>query len=114
MIRKLTGAIFVTGMLLLGAVVVQLARAADANAGKGVYDRKCKTCHGADGEGNPGMAKALNVQIPPLGSEGVQAKSDADIKKVVTEGKGKMRPVQGLSSDDVDNVIAFIRTLKKK
>jgi hypothetical protein len=39
--------------------------------------------------------------------------SDADLKTVITQGKGKMKPVQGLSDADVGNVIAFIRTLKK-
>lgn len=87
--------------------------AADSAAGKAVYEKKCKMCHGASGEGNPGMAKALNVTIANLSSADVQKLSDADIKKAVTEGKGKMKPVAGLSDADVDNVIAYVRTLKK-
>jgi hypothetical protein len=38
---------------------------------------------------------------------------DADLKAVITEGKGKMKPVKTVSAGDVDNVIAFVRTLKK-
>ena len=97
-----------------GALAVQSAQAADAAAGKTVFSHKCQICHGADGNGNPGMAAALHVTFIPLGSDEVQKMSDADIKKVITEGKGKMRPVQGLSDSDVSNVIAFVRTLKKK
>jgi hypothetical protein len=54
----------------------------------------------------------MKVEIPALGSKEVQAKSDAELKKVITEGKGKMKPVAGLSAKQVDNVVAFIRTLK--
>ena len=87
--------------------------AADAAAGKAVFSKKCQMCHGAEGESNPGMAKALKTEIKPLGSAEVQSMSDADLKKIITEGKGKMKPIQGLAAGDVDNVIAFVRTLKK-
>lgn len=87
--------------------------AADAAAGKAVYDTKCKTCHAADGSGNPGMAKVLKVDIKPLGSEEVQKLSDDDIKKAVTTGFGKMKPVSGVAGGDLDNVVAFVRSLKK-
>jgi cytochrome c5 len=100
-------------VLVLIVVVVTPALAADAAAGHAVYDKKCKMCHGAAGEGNPGMAKALKTTIQPLGSPDVQKASDSDLKKVVTQGKDKMKPPAGLSGADVDNVIAFVRTLKK-
>ncbi len=90
-----------------------LAFAADATAGKAVYDKKCKMCHGASGEGNAGMAKALGTTITPLSSDEVQKMSDADLKKIVTQGKGKMKPPAGLSDSDVNDVIAYVRTLKK-
>jgi mono/diheme cytochrome c family protein len=100
-------------VLALMLLAITPALAADAAAGHAVFDKKCKTCHGATGEGNPGMAKALNVAIQPLGSAEVQKMSDADLKNVITKGKGKMKPPAGLSDADVDNVIAFVRTLKK-
>jgi mono/diheme cytochrome c family protein len=85
---------------------------AGSSEGKEVYDGKCKSCHGAQGQGNPGLAKMLKVEIPVLGSKEVQDKSDAELKKAITEGKGKMKPVAGLSAKQVDDVVAFIRTLK--
>jgi hypothetical protein len=39
--------------------------------------------------------------------------SDADLKKVITAGSGKMKPVAGLMPAQVDDVVAFVRTLKK-
>jgi cytochrome c2 len=94
------------------AITAMSALAADAAAGKAVYD-KCKTCHAPDGNGNPGMAKVLKVEIKPLGSAEIQAMSDADLKKVVTDGFGKMKPVASVTGADLDNVVAFIRTFKK-
>lgn len=95
------------------AVTAMSALAADATAGKAVFDSKCKTCHAADGAGNPGMAKALKVEMKPLGGAEIQAMSDADLKKAVTSGFGKMKPVTSVTGADLDNVIAFVRTLKK-
>lgn len=95
------------------ALGVASAAAADAAAGKEAFDKKCKTCHGATGDGNPGMAKALKADIKPLSSAEIQSKSDAELKQTITQGKGKMKPVAGLSDSDIDNVIAYVRTLKK-
>ena len=48
-----------------------------------------------------------------LGSIEVQSQSDAELKAVITDGKGKMKPVKTVTGADVDNVVAFMRTLKK-
>lgn len=87
--------------------------AADAKAGQGVYDRACKSCHGPDGTANPALAKMLKVEIADLKSPGVQSMSDADLKKVVTDGKGKMKPINSVSGADIDNVVAYVHSLKK-
>lgn len=100
--------------VIAGALLVTSASAADAGAGKDIYLKKCKACHAEDGHGNEGMAKVLKTTITPLESDEVQGKSDADLKMVITQGKGKMKPVAGLSDAEVANVIAYVRTLKKK
>lgn len=110
-----TGRVLLVTAALLGATLLTPSMwAADAAAGKGVFDKRCKACHGAEGQGNPGMAKALSIEFKPLGSAEVQKMSDADLKKTVTAGMGKMKPVSGLSDGDADNVVAFVRSLKKK
>ncbi|MBI4465214.1 MAG: cytochrome c [Acidobacteria bacterium] len=92
---------------------VPLLAAGDAQAGKAVYDSKCKICHAAGGEGNAALAKTLKVEFKALGSKEVQAKSDDDLKKQITEGTGKMEPVKGLTDKQVQDIIAFVRSLVK-
>jgi len=43
----------------------------------------------------------------------IQGKSDEELKKAVGEGFGKMKPVPGLSSKQVGDVVAFVRSLAK-
>jgi len=105
-------------MKTLAAVFIALslatavALAADAKAGGAAYDKSCKGCHGATGSPNAAIAKMMNVTIPELGSAAVQGLSDADLVKVINDGKGKMKPVKTLSASPED-VVAFVRTLKK-
>ena len=96
-----------TAMCGLAALWSSSAWAADAAAGKAVYDAKCKACHGANGEGNPNMAKMLKVELKPLGQ------TTADVKKVITEGTGKMKPVASVTGADLDDVVAYVQSLKK-
>ena len=100
-------------LLALGTACMVYA-AADAKAGKDVYDRSCRVCHGDEGQGNPAVAKAMNVTMPDLRSKAVQGKSDAALSEVVEKGSGKMRPVSGLSKSQVADVVAYVRTLGKK
>lgn len=88
--------------------------AADAAAGKDVFFKKCATCHGQSGEGKAALAKALKVEFRHLGSREVQAKSDAELRKITLEGTGKMKPVRDFDAKAADDVLAFLRTLEKK
>ena len=98
---------------ILAASLLPTSAMAGAAEGKAVFDKSCKSCHGADGKGNPAIAKMMKVTIRALGSKEVQAKSDADLKKDITQGNGKMKPVAGLSAAQVSDVIAHMRTLKE-
>jgi mono/diheme cytochrome c family protein len=96
-----------TAMCGLAALWPTGAWAADAAAGKAVFEAKCKACHGASGEGNPNIAKMMKVEMKPLGE------TTADVKKVVTEGMGKMKPVASVTGADLDSVVAYVHSLKK-
>lgn len=95
------------------ALTLPLLVQAGAVEGKAIFAKSCRTCHGPEGQGNQAVAKALKVEIPPLGSEQVQAMPDEEIKQVIREGKGKMKPVAGIGGKSLDDVVAHLRTLKK-
>jgi|ERR1041385_878927 len=88
--------------------------AADTAAGKDLFAKKCATCHGAAGEGKDAIAKMFQVEMKPLASKEVQAKTDADLKKTVLEGTGKMKPVKDIDAKSADDIVAYVRTLAKK
>ena len=97
----------------LVALCSTAAFAANAKAGQAIYDKSCKSCHGADGTPNAAVAKMMKVDMKDLKSTEVQALSDDDMKKIITEGKGKMKPVKTVSGPAIDDVIAYVRSLKK-
>ena len=107
--RSLVAVIVVTAVLLYVTPLL----AADTAAGKDLYGKKCASCHGAAGEGKDSVAKMFKVELKHLGSKEIQVKTDADFKKIVLEGAGKMKGVKDVDAKGADDVIAFVRTLKK-
>jgi len=107
---------FLITLILIAAVCawVMPLTAADVAAGKDLYGKKCASCHGAGGEGKDAIAKMFNVQMKPLTSKDVLSKSDADLKKAMLEGSGKMKPVKDLDAKGADDIVAYVRSLAKK
>jgi mono/diheme cytochrome c family protein len=87
--------------------------AGDAAAGKEVFAKKCASCHGPAGEAKASVAKILKVEMRHLGAKEVLAKSDADLKKDILQGTGKMKGVTGIDAKAADDLVAYMRTLKK-
>jgi mono/diheme cytochrome c family protein len=85
----------------------------DAAKGKALFSSKCATCHGPAGEGRESIAKMLKVEMHPLSSKEVQVKKDAELKKEIAQGTGKMKPVK-LTDEEAAYVLAFLRSLGKK
>ena len=98
--------------LLVLAVVMSLAGVVGfaQSPGEATYKAKCQMCHGATGAPSAGMAKAM----------GIKASTDPEIKALtadqmaaaVKNGKGKMKPIAGLSDAQIKDVVAFYRGLK--
>jgi mono/diheme cytochrome c family protein len=88
--------------------------------GRVAYNLTCARCHGQDGNGNEKADKFFNIAIPRLSSPAVQGKSDAELRELITQGIRAMPPVEidesgfrhRLPKQDVDAVIAYVRTLK--
>jgi mono/diheme cytochrome c family protein len=99
--------------LALAGLSATAGSAADVKAGQAVYDKSCKSCHGPDGTANAAVAKMMKVDMKDLKSAEVQAMSDDDLKKLIADGKGKMKPVKAVSGAAVENVVAYVRSLKK-
>jgi mono/diheme cytochrome c family protein len=91
-------------MLVAGAVCFA------QSGGEATYKAKCQSCHGSAGTPSPGIAKMM----------GVKPVSDPEIKKltvdqmiaVVKNGKGKMKPVAGLTDAQIKDSVIYYRGLK--
>ena len=84
-----------------------------AQDGAATFKAKCAMCHGADGTGKTAMGEKLKIR--DLSSADVQKQSDADLTQVITKGKEKMPAYDGkLTKEQIDQVLAHIRTLAKK
>ncbi len=121
----MTRSIALTALLLLGLATPALA--GDAAAGKGTYDTLCTVCHGATGKGDGPAGAALTP--PPRdfsigefmldANKNGTAGEDEDLKLVIKQGAApfggnpSMAPWGHLSDADIDNVIAYVRSLKK-
>jgi mono/diheme cytochrome c family protein len=105
-------------IVLSGAAVFALVQpavqtlAADTNPGKAPYEKSCAGCHGADGKGNPAMAKVIGEKgLNVVGKETTQ-KSDEQLLKIIAEGSGKM-PASKLSKDEQKQALSYMRSLAK-
>ncbi len=83
-----------------------------ADSGADVFKSKCAGCHGATGGADTAMAKSMKMK--DLGSAEVQSKSDAQLNEIITKGQKPMPGYEGkLSGDQINDVVKYIRTLKK-
>ena len=113
---------------LAALLVPTIAQADDAKA-KGLYTANCASCHGETGKGDGPVAPAIPPPPPrdfavgdfvyDADGDGTVG-TDADLKAVIAKGAGAfggnmmMAAWAGLLSDeDIDSLVAYIRTLKK-
>lgn len=126
MIRLIT-----TMMMFAAFAIPSVSFAGDVDAGNAKFQALCVSCHGPTGKGDGPTGKALAAAGQPAprdfsvgdfkfdtDSDGTPG-SDSDLKNVVTKGamayggSAMMAPVQGLSDEDLNNLVAFIRSLKE-
>lgn len=100
-------------ILIMGMISAYVARAEDINRGRAIYMGNCAACHGEKGDGNglqAGTSRPTNFIDPGV----MRNLSDNDLQRVILQGKPgtEMRSYGTiLTADELNDVIAFIRTL---
>jgi mono/diheme cytochrome c family protein len=118
--RHPLGAALIVFLLLavLGAGWVLSAAEAGPNLvnGKNVYVGMCTRCHGVSGKGDGPKAETLDKEPTDFTNKKRMGEvTDAQLKQIVLEGKPSMPSYKGkMSDEDLDDVIAYIRTFSGK
>ncbi|MCM3881967.1 MAG: cytochrome c [Vicinamibacterales bacterium] len=105
-------------VLGLAAVVARPAPAlAQAHVERGMKifaDSKCSLCHSVAGKGNAKGALDDVGQLPAAEIRGWLTDPEAMRKKGGSERKPVMKSFATLPKDDLDALVAYLQTLKKK
>jgi mono/diheme cytochrome c family protein len=93
------------------ALALSMASAvAFAESGDATYKTKCAGCHGAAGTPSPAMGKMMGIK--PVSDPAIQALSVDQIIATIKNGKGKMKPIAGLTDAQIKDVATFYKGLK--
>jgi mono/diheme cytochrome c family protein len=95
---------------VLAATILLACTMSFAQSGEATYKTKCQSCHGAAGTPSPGMAKLMGIK--PVSDPEMQKLTVDQVAAAVKNGKGKMKPVAGLTDAQVKDVAAYFKTLK--
>ena len=95
---------------VLAAVLTVASSVCFAQDGGALYKSKCQMCHGAAGTPSPAMAKMMGIK--PVSDPAMAGLSADQVAAAVKNGKGKMKPIAGLSDAEVKAVSSFFKTLK--
>ena len=100
------------GLTLFVVSIVQANPGPDSAASSATFRTKCAMCHGPDGSGSE-VGKSMNV--PDLRAPVVQKLPDAELAKVISNGKGGMPPFKNsLGEEQIHALVAHIRSLHQK
>lgn len=99
----------------LAEVVMPAALSENATVGKRAYTAKCASCHGANAEGQNGVAPPLIHKIYEPSHHGDEAFQRAAAVGVQAHHWpfGDMPPVEGVTRADVKMIIAYIREVQR-
>ena len=85
-------------------------------AGKKTYGYDCAMCHGKDGDGKGDLATDMKLKMLDYTDQGaLKDMTDGELFYIIKNGKGDM-PAEGdrAKSDEVWNLVNYVRTLAKK
>jgi len=108
-------------VMIISAAVLMAhpAFSADSEAGQAKFQQLCASCHGDEGQGDGPAATGLKPPPRDFSDEEWQASVDDEHLRTVIEKGGMaagLSPVMtpfghALSDAELDNIIAYIRTL---
>ena len=107
----------IAAILMVGLVPVSLAASPKVSpeAGKKLYLESCQNCHGPTGKGDSEMAAYLTPAPDDLTGKAAQSKSDAQLRKIIQEGRpGTAMTGYAASLDEakIADLLAYIRSLQ--
>jgi mono/diheme cytochrome c family protein len=108
--------LFSASWFIVGGVEAQptLSESGDPTKGKIIYETNCVICHGERGKGDGLLGATLRPPPTDLTGPVAKAKSDMDLRTVILEGRGVMPAWKTrLKEQDIQNVLAYIRSLGK-
>jgi mono/diheme cytochrome c family protein len=84
-------------------------------AGKTLYMKHCKSCHGAKGLGDGPKAKELDTSCGDFSSKEVTEQTDGELFYKIKEGRDDMPSFKKKITDDEEiwSIVNFMRTLGK-
>lgn len=99
--------------LLVGPICFASTPAATAN-----WEKHCSSCHGPDGTGKTRMGQRLKIKDltdPEFQAKFTDAQAAAAIKEGIRDKTGKttMKPIEGLSEEEITALVAHVRALVK-
>ncbi|MGA2754080.1 MAG: cytochrome c [Terracidiphilus sp.] len=96
--------------IVMAAAVLLAGSMCFAEDGAAIYKSKCAMCHGPAGTPSAGIAKMMGIK--PVSDPSMKTLTESQIVSVVKNGKGKMKPITGLTDPQVSAVAAYFKTLK--
>lgn len=108
---------FVVVGVVAAAASLAIAALSQGNSesGRKIYLESCQSCHGPTGKGDSDMAAYLTPPPSDLSAKPTQAKTDAELRKIILEG----RPGTAMAGFDgafeeaqLNDLIAYIRSIQ--
>ena len=108
----------IMALVLIGLVALPSQALAQAQVERGMKvfaDSKCSMCHSVAGKGNAkGPLDDVGTKLVAADIRGWLTHPEEMRKKASSDRKPMMKAFSTLSKDDLDALVAYLQTLKKK
>ncbi len=107
--------IVAVALLTFGSSVWAASVVGSSDMGKKLYLESCQHCHNTAGDGKSEMGAYLTPPPADLTSGKTQSKADAELRKVIVEGRAgtAMTGYAMYDEQQLAHILAYIRSLKR-